>query len=391
MTPARFALSCSLLLLLAAPAFAKEGGGFVVELGNDTTAVETWVRTPKRLEVEQVARSPRVARRHYAFDLDARGAVTHFTVDIAAPGAAPGAPPAARYDGTVTRDSIITQVTRGDRTQTLRTATPAGTMPVAYSSPWASYQLMLETLAAGKADTLGVPIWFVGADAPNHVSLRRLGSDSVEVTRDSGDSFRMRVDKQGRLLGVRPLEGTGKFTVHGEPNVDLAAYDAAWTAAEKASGAMGALSTRDSVTAVVGGAHVWVDYGRPARRGRVVFGGVVPFGEVWRTGANAATQLRTDRTLDFDGHVLLPGTYSVWTVPGPAGWKFVVNSQSGQWGTEHDAAKDLFSVDAATSLLPESLERFTISIEPAGEGAVLHLDWDRTRASVPFRVAAAAN
>ena len=138
---------------------------------------------------------------------------------------------------------------------------------------------------------------------------------------------------------------------------------------------------------MVAGATLWVDYGRPAKRGRVIFGStVVPWGHVWRTGANAATQLRTDRDLELGGVRLPAGLYTVWTIPSPTGWKLLINAQTGQWGTDHDAARDLFQLDMTLRTLPQPLERFTISVEPSGQGGILKLQWDTTEASLPFMV-----
>jgi hypothetical protein len=136
-----------------------------------------------------------------------------------------------------------------------------------------------------------------------------------------------------------------------------------------------------------GGAALMVDYSRPAKRGRTVFGGIlVPYGEVWRTGANAATQFRTDKALDFGGTVVPAGFYTLWSMVTATGWKLIVNGETGQWGTAHKAEKDLYTIDMKTSSLSQSVERFTISIEPNATGGVLNLDWDTTRASVAFTV-----
>jgi hypothetical protein len=129
-----------------------------------------------------------------------------------------------------------------------------------------------------------------------------------------------------------------------------------------------------------------VDYGRPRKRGRVVFGGIVPFGSVWRTGANAATQFKTDKALDFGGTVVPAGFYTLWTVPSPVGWKFIVNSETGQSGTAHNSEKDLYTIDMKMSALPQEVEQFTISVEPTRDGGIFNLDWDTTRASAPFVV-----
>ena len=120
--------------------------------------------------------------------------------------------------------------------------------------------------------------------------------------------------------------------------------------------------------------------------GRVVFGDVVPYGEVWRTGANAATQFRSDKALDFGGTVVPAGFYTLWTLPSPAGWKLIVNGETGQWGTAHNAAKDLYTIEMKMSTLPQVVERFTIGVVATDQGGTINLDWDTTRESATFTV-----
>jgi len=124
----------------------------------------------------------------------------------------------------------------------------------------------------------------------------------------------------------------------------------------------------------------------PAKRGRIVFGGLVPYGKIWRTGANAATQFKTDKALDFGGTVVPAGIYTIWSVPGKDGWKLRFNGETGQWGTAHKDERDLYTVDMKVSQLPAVVERFTISVVPSDQGGTLNLDWDTTRASVAFTV-----
>jgi hypothetical protein len=391
MKPARLSITSALLMALAIPAAAADTGYFVVKLGADTTSVERYTRSSSRIDVDQVGRAPRETLRHYTYNLDSKGAVTSFSVLVTAPGSAPGSPPLQKIDGTCTPDSIITVVARGSNTQTVRVAMPAGSLAIAASSPWVIYEHAMMKLAKGKSDTLRTGLYFIGAGSANMIRLKRLSADSVEVFTDHEDLFHMRGDKSGKLLGALPISGTGKFSAERVSKLDFEGFTTAWLASETRAGAMGALSPRDSVKVTAGGASLYVDYGRPGKRGRIVFGEVVPYGEVWRTGANAATQFRTDRALDFGGTTLPAGMYTLWTLPSPGGWKLVVNSETGQWGTEHKAEKDLFTLPMTVSALPAVVERFTIRIEPNAEGGVLYLEWDTTQASIPFRVAAAAN
>ena len=120
----------------------------------------------------------------------------------------------------------------------------------------------------------------------------------------------------------------------------------------------------------------------------MVWGGLVPYGVIWRTGANAATQLTTDRTLRFaDGAEVPPGTYTLWTIPSSDGATLVINRQVHQWGTVYDQSKDLIRLPVQYSDEPgASLERFTITIQPSPTGGVIYLAWDTRRIAAPFQV-----
>jgi hypothetical protein len=384
MMPARPVLASLIALLVAGAAAAKEGGNFVISLGRDTTSVEAFVRTDARLEVDQVGRAPRVLRRHFAYDF-AGGAITHVSMVVMPP---LSTNPTQTLEATFTADSMIMKTQSGDApAQEKRMAMPAGTVVVAASSPWAMYEGQTMKLVRSKADSLRATMYFLGAGNTDWLSLRRAGRDSIYLMNGHLDQYHLRVDPDGRILGVLPVAGTAKFSVQRVPSLAVDDFAASFVALERQGAGLGVLSPRDTVRVEsAGGAALWFDYGRPAKRGRVVFGGIVPYGEVWRTGANAATQFKTDKALDFGGTVVPAGFYTLWTIPSARGWKLVVNGETGQWGTEHKAEKDLYTIDMKVSALPPTVERFTISVEPNPQGGVLNLDWDTTRASAAFTV-----
>jgi hypothetical protein len=152
------------------------------------------------------------------------------------------------------------------------------------------------------------------------------------------------------------------------------------------------LSPRDTARfELAPGQRVYVDYGRPSARGRRIMGGLVPFGRVWRTGANAATTFVTDVDLQVGTARVPKGTYTLYTIPSPGGWTLIVNRQTGQWGTQYEAARDLVRIPMRVSTLRQPVEQFTIAMEhgPGGAGTLV-MEWERTRATVPFRPAPAA-
>ena len=192
------------------------------------------------------------------------------------------------------------------------------------------------------------------------------------------------MDAAGRMLALDGRATTAKVEVQRVAAPDLEHFARSFAAAEAVHGPVGQLSPRDTTWAAVGPAYLAVDYGRLSKRGRTVFGRMVPYGRVWRTGANAATQFITDRTLSLAGRRVPAGRYSLWTIPRPDGATLIVNARSGQWGTTHEPAYDVARVEMTREGLPEPVEQFTITIEPAVEGGVLRLAWDGTSYIVPF-------
>jgi hypothetical protein len=134
------------------------------------------------------------------------------------------------------------------------------------------------------------------------------------------------------------------------------------------------------------GKIVTIDYSRPSVRGRKIFGGLVPYGQIWRTGANSATSLKTDVELTIGGAAVPAGSYTLFTIPNESGWKLIINKQTGQWGTDYNEKQDLARVDMKVAKNAASTEQFTISLDKTGAKSVtLKLDWATTTASVDVK------
>lgn len=151
-----------------------------------------------------------------------------------------------------------------------------------------------------------------------------------------------------------------------------------------------AFSPEEEVFFTDGNLKIKVFYNRPYKRKREIFGGLVPFGKVWRTGANEATVFETNRTITIEGKKLNPGKYSFWTIPDSTTWQVIFNSQTGQWGINHkgeanrDPMLDVLTVPVHAVKQDREFEQFTISFEKVGEEAEMVLLWDKTVVAVPF-------
>ncbi|MDB4981767.1 MAG: hypothetical protein JWM82_2519 [Myxococcales bacterium] len=143
-------------------------------------------------------------------------------------------------------------------------------------------------------------------------------------------------------------------------------------------------SPHEQVSATVGGKKVTVAYGRPYKKGRVIFGGLVPYDQVWRTGADEATTLTTDGELTIGTLRVPKGTYALFTIPGKSAWTLVVNKTAKQWGAfSYDAKEDVGRVPMKVGARAAPVEQFTIELPPAGDRkAVLELSWDKVVATV---------
>lgn len=127
-------------------------------------------------------------------------------------------------------------------------------------------------------------------------------------------------------------------------------------------------------------------YSRPAKRDRVVFGELVPYGKVWRTGANEATEITFYKDVTIDEKLIKSGTYSIYTIPNEDQWKFILNSQTTQWGTRYDETANVFETDMEVTPSPESIENFSIRIIDQIDGGTIFMGWDDRIASLHFTV-----
>ena len=134
------------------------------------------------------------------------------------------------------------------------------------------------------------------------------------------------------------------------------------------------------------GKKVTIAYSRPSAKGRKIMGELVPYGKVWRTGANEATSMTTDTDLLIGGKTVPAGKYTLYTLPGESAWKLIVNKQTGQWGTKYDEAQDLVRVDMQAGKTSGPVEQFTISFDKSGgDSAKLKLEWENTSATVDVK------
>ena len=131
------------------------------------------------------------------------------------------------------------------------------------------------------------------------------------------------------------------------------------------------------------GKTITVDYSSPRAKGRKIFGGLVPYGQVWRAGANEATSFVTTGDISVGGKAVPAGKYTMFAIPGEDKWTLVISKKTGEWGTAYPGPEnDLARIDMKVSKPSAPVENFTIAFDQSGNGCTMRLEWENTRASV---------
>jgi hypothetical protein len=391
------AVPLALLGLAASVPLAAQNaqGAFVVTLGHDTIVAEQYKRTGTTVEGDMLVRGAAVIQRHYTGTLNANGTMAHFEMtnkNVSNPQA-----PVTRFVAQF-GDTTQVDVTRDTTHTTFKVPTPGGALPFINFS-YDMYELYGRRAALSRHDTVAtLPL---GATSVTNLIARHPAKDSLTVAFEGDAPTLFAVNAAGQIQRVDGRLTTQKVRSARQASVDIAALTTTFAARPP----LGQLSPADSVKGSVGGAALLVEYGRPSMRGRVIFGAeggsprpIVPYGQVWRTGANFATRFTTAGDLSVGGQTIPAGTYTLWTLPQAGGWKLIFNKQTkapcanaaecadpkraNLWGTDYSADSDFVRVDMQVAATAQPVEQFVITLEPQGENAILALAWEKTRAFV---------
>jgi hypothetical protein len=363
-----------------------ETWGFVATLGRDTTSVERITREGDHIAGEAVGRSPAVVHRRWEATLAPDGSLRRWTMDSHVPNA-----PAGETDlhhELIFTGNNVRVIRRAGRDSTDRTYANIYQRLVPWNAfLYATYEGLFQG-ASGLPDSVHVGQYFFEGWAEGHFGyawLQRLehGDVSIGSTGLAGSGV-AHLDEQGRMLSYSGDGTTYKQEVRRIASVpDIAALVRRFAADEKATGFARWLSQRDTMRAAVGTIAIMLDYSRPLARGRTLVGGLIPYDRVWRTGANAATQLTVSAPVRLAGVPLNAGTYTLWTLPRHDGVDIIINRQTGQWGTEYQSGKDLARRPMQVTTPDTPVERFTIRVDAASSSLVM--EWGSFRWSAPIQ------
>ena len=365
------------VMLLAAPAgsLPAQAASFVARLGNDTMQVERFSVRGTHLEGTVVTAVPSTRIIRWQADLDARGGFARYEASTTGADGLPIADVPAQVVMTWLGDSLIRElVTKGERSEQ-RLAVPSGTVP-GPSLPYLGTSFLLwewgfRQANASVPDSTGARVIpqltsIARQLRPSRTRFWQVGTDSAEAdyfgVARSGWIF----DAAGNLLRADWRGTTYRYRIERTAPIDVEALARTWHARDQAGQGIGAMSPRDTVAETIGTLGITIDYSRPARRGRTIWGDVVPFDRVWRLGADMATQITLSADAMVGGTLVPAGRYSLWMLPQQAGSSMlVINKQAQIFGTQYNAKEDLVRIPLTRAPLATHVERLTLVIDSA--------------------------
>jgi hypothetical protein len=342
-------LLATLLLPAALHAQEPDRAAFITTLGNDTIGVESLERTPTHVRAAVVLRVPKTTLRVYDITLNGNGVATQVI--------------ATSYDPTL---GVTSAALSGDTTRV------TSELPFIDMVHW-PFDLVTQRMTRERRDTATVP--FVSGTRTTPFVMRRTG-ESYSLTHPTRGTMTANVDAQGRMTSLDASQTTRALHVERTDAVDINAIARSFAARDAGGAGIASLSGRATSSFGVNGATVTFDYGTPAVRGRNIFGGLVQFGRVWRTGANEATHMTTDRPLVVGGTTIPAGRYTLFSIPEESQWTLIVSRKTDIAGTAYDQTQDVVRIPMKVRRLGTTVENFTITID-SGE---LRLQWADTEA-----------
>ncbi|WP_234570918.1 DUF2911 domain-containing protein [Rhodohalobacter sp. 614A] len=357
--------------------------GFVTLLGNDTLAVEQFEMSDSSITAQVILRTPQTTFSSFELLLDEAGGIREMTrTDF------------SLESGFESEGEVIQTIHRQGDSLWVETQTDEGLQ--SHSAPYEEGVLPFIDMVHWPFEVAFVHAADVDADTINQSMLTWNNISNFVIAQIEDDSMTVRHPFRG-VMGVDVADNGGielldaglttrKLKVYRTSGLDMNAIGQRFAASDQQGNSFGELSGAETSEFSFHNTNFRVDYGSPQKRGRELFGGIVPWGERWRTGANRATHFYISNDLQFGDLEVPAGEYTLYTIPEQDGGALIINTQTGQNGTSYDQSMDLGRIPMEISTQNESTEAFTITVEESGDGGVLKLIWGNTVFSSPFEI-----
>lgn len=358
---------------------------FVTLLGNDTLAVEQFVKSDQGMTARVLLRSPKTIYFEYVLTQNAEGAMTSMTRYSQDPKQAfTNEGKTITQEIKVVGDSLISETTNAEGTGRTAVLNKAGTLPFIDMVHW-PFELAFNAAAMNTSDSIHQML-FTGRGISDFI-IHKVDADSMTLRHPSRGVMGVTVDQEGNLIQLDAALTTRKLIVNRVGELDFENIVKDFAEKDKGGSPLsGELSGGVEDQFSFAGTEFNVTYGSPKKRGRHIFGGIVAYGSLWRTGANRATHFSTSRNLKIGNLEIPAGEYTLFTIPEKDGGLLIINKQTGQNGQSYDQSRDLGQVPMTVTSKSDVTEDFTIKVVENAGGGTLQLIWDQTVYSVDFTI-----
>ncbi|KYG79152.1 DUF2911 domain-containing protein [Roseivirga echinicomitans] len=356
--------------------------GFITLLGNDTLAVESFSKSDGYFTAKVVLRSPSLSLRKYYLtysnDDFYKLEVTQFD-----PTEGFNGPETLVQRMTRQQDSLLVESEGRDGATVRTVAFEKDMLPFIDMVHW-PFDLAFNKAVRSPSDSINQRLW-TGRSFSTFI-IAKEGEDSLTIRHPSRGVMGVDIEKNGNIQLLDAALTTRKLKVHRVKSVDINKIADSFAQADRNGKTFGELSSAPEGHFEFKGAEFDISYGSPQKRGREIFGGIVPWGQLWRTGANRATHFKTSKDLKIGDLDVPAGEYTFFTIPEPNGGTLIINKQTGQNGQSYNQERNLGRVPMKISQQTKITEPFTINVEESDNGGVIQLIWDQTVFSIDFIV-----
>lgn len=359
----------------------QNNAGYITMLGSDTLAIEKFKKTPTGISAQVLLRSPQTNLTSYELTTNNSGGIEELKYYTHTPET--GFSEIGILTRSYSKDGDSLHIVTGIDTDDIKTSTIAyqeGVLPFIDMVHW-PFELAFNNASKSGADSTD-QILLTGT-RPSVFVVAKIDSDSMTIRHPFRGVMGSTVDDNGNLITLDASQTTRKLKVKRSHNIDINAIASGFVEADKKGKSFGSLSGAEEKEFNIDGALINISYGTPSRRNRDLFGGIVAFGERWRTGANRATHFSTSKDLMFGELLVLAGDYTLYSIPEKEGGTLIINKQTGQNGTTYNQDRDLGRVEIQVRSKADNTEVFTINITDNG---LLELIWGNTVYFTSFKV-----
>jgi len=372
------------IVILAAcnPSKDIQQAGFVTLLGNDTLAVEQFTITDSTITTQVILRSPETQISTYVMEFGENDGIKNMVQTDHAPLVGFADEGATRRSITRVGDSLRVDILGEDgETNSYKAPYENGLLPFIDMVHW-PFEVAFQRAVATGADTVQQPM--LSGNRISDFVIASIEGDSMTLRHPYRGVMGVQVNNAGGIENLDAGLTTRKLKVNRVSDTDELDMNA--LADRFARNPVGELSGAVSAEFQFKDTNFRVDFGSPKKRGRELFGNIVPWGERWRTGANRATHFYTSSNLMFGDLEVPAGEYTLFTIPEQNGGTLIINKQTGQNGRTYDQSRDLGRIPMDITYKDDITEAFTITVEETESGGRLNLIWGNTIFSSDFSV-----